>query len=229
MTKLGGLTPDQMKRVWRATLEYEARFFKSDDPLVESLPYIYVRNDDPTQDIPAYGCMQYNGTFIEGNQSYISVIRPKENTTATITPFQYLFASHNEIKRTEYGVAQNGPVYRVTTDGSFALGQRLGPKMSSFDLVLGSIWTYIGSDNRRFGNGGRVILHHTPLLGNSASGIAANSSATVNILARINTGWGSPASSNTTTAYNPTTTAIAANKLIMLFPIDARWVAVELC
>lgn len=229
MTKIGGLTPDQAKRVWRATLEFEAKFFKADDPAVESLPYIYVRNDDPTEDIPAYGCMQYNGTFIEGNQSYISVIRPLEYTTATLTPFQYLFNSHNEIKNGEYGVAQNGPVYRVTTDGTFAVGHRLGPKMGSFDLKLGSIFTYIGSDNRRFSNGGRVILHHTPILGNSKDGIAANASATVYIQTRIDTGWDIPASNNTTLAYNPSTTAIAADKLILLLPVDARWVAVEIC
>lgn len=67
-----------------------------------------------------------------------------------------------------------------------------------------------------------------PLLAQTKTGgLGANSSGNVFYMEPTTTGW-----QVTTTeylAFNPTSTAIAASKLCLLFPVNGRWLAVEMC
>lgn len=58
-------------------------------------------------------------------------------------------------------------------------------------------------------------------------GLGANNQGNVFYMEPTNTGW-----QVTTTeylAFNPSSTAIAADKLCLLMPVNGRWVAVEIC
>jgi len=60
-----------------------------------------------------------------------------------------------------------------------------------------------------------------------SGGIAANSSGTVTAKQPASGNWTS--GSVTYTAWNPTSVAVSSNAVVMIFPVDAKWVAVEVC
>lgn len=60
-----------------------------------------------------------------------------------------------------------------------------------------------------------------------STGIGANNSANVFYMEPTATGWS--ATTIEYLAYNPTSTAIGNSKLLLLFPVNGRWIAVELC
>jgi hypothetical protein len=103
----------------------------------------------------------------------------------------------------------------------------MGPVASSFDLSKGCLFTFIGDDEQEV-DLIKVIACETPLLAvTGSSGIAGNSSGTVTAKAPGSGNW--TAGSITYTAWAPTSAAISANATVMIFPIDAKWVAVEIC
>jgi hypothetical protein len=65
------------------------------------------------------------------------------------------------------------------------------------------------------------------LLAVAGSGIGANTSGTVTAKAPASGNW--TAGTITYTAWNPTGVAIASAANVLLFPVDAKWLAVELC
>jgi hypothetical protein len=103
----------------------------------------------------------------------------------------------------------------------------MGPVESSFNLSKGCLFTFIGNDEQS-DNLIKVIACETPLLAIvGASGIAGDSSGTVTAKQPASGNW--TAGSVTYTAWAPTATAIAAAATVMIFPIDAKWLAVEVC
>jgi hypothetical protein len=103
----------------------------------------------------------------------------------------------------------------------------MGPKASAFELEKGCLFTFIGDDEQE-DDLIKVIACETPLLAVAGgSGIAGNSSGTVTAKQPASGNW--TAGSVTYTAWNPTSPSIGANATVMIFPIDAKWVAVELC
>lgn len=72
---------------------------------------LYVRNDSG-EEVPAFGVMQITGTAEEGGQNYVTIDKPDGTTDA-----HFLFNGPEAIEDGGYGLAQNGPVYRVLTDG----------------------------------------------------------------------------------------------------------------
>jgi hypothetical protein len=102
----------------------------------------------------------------------------------------------------------------------------MGPKASSFDLSKGCLFTFIGNDEQEV-DLIKVIACETPLLAVATSGISANSSGTVTAKAPASGNW--TAGSVTYTAWNPTGVAIGSAATVLLFPVDAKWLAVELC
>ena len=73
----------------------------------------------------------------------------------------------------------------------------------------------------------KVERCETPLLAVATSGISANSSGTVTAKQPASGNW--TAGSVTYTAWNPTGVAISSSALCLIYPVDAKWVALELC
>lgn len=224
-TEIGYFTPTQADRVWRNALAFEklaAVGAKTDRPITPT-PISFVNKSGAT--IPPYGCIQITGTEETGGRNYLQVKRPFDYA-GVMGPF--LINGDREVIADDFGTAQWGPIYRVKTDGTtLAVGTRIGPNASSFEVGKGCLFTCCGADDIEE-DVIRVIACETPLLAVAgASGIAANSSGTVTAKVPTSTGWA--AGSVTYTAWAPTSTPIAANATVMIFPIDARWVAVEVC
>lgn len=106
---------------------------------------IYIRNDSGVE-IPAFGCVQVTGTVEVSGQNYITVDHPVD---ATGDAGGYLFNGVAPIEVGGYGIAHDGPVVRMLTDGSaVACGEMWQPVVNSF-LVSpgGSMFSAIGADD----------------------------------------------------------------------------------
>jgi len=89
------------------------------------------------------------------------------------------------------------------------------------------LFTYLGDDEQE-DDLIKVIACETPLLAVTGSGgIAGNSSGTVTAKAPATGNW--TVGTVTYTAWAPTSTLIPANSTVLIFPIDAKWVAIEVC
>jgi hypothetical protein len=186
-------------------------------------PIYYVNKSTAT--IPAYGCVQMNGASDINGTTYIEVTRPFDYSNSVVGPF--LLNGPGECLPDEIGTAQWGPILRAKKDSAtYSTGTRMGPVDASFDLSKGCLFTYIGDDEQE-DDLIKVIACETPLLAVAGSGIGANTSGTVTAKQPASGNW--TAGSVTYTAWNPTGVAIASAANVLLFPVDAKWLAVELC
>ncbi len=162
---------------------------------------------------------------IIGGQNYLIVDRPFDYSDSSFGPF--LLNSPAAIEPEGLGVAQNGPVFRAIKDtGTFTVGTRLNPTADSFKLSKGPLFVYLGDDDVDE-DIIKVERCETPLLAVATSGISANSSGTVTAKQPASGNWTS--GSVTYTAWNPTGDAIGSNKTVLIWPVDAKWVAIEVC
>jgi hypothetical protein len=224
--QIGAYTPKQAKRIWDAVQAFERSGTASQGAFLPYTPTpIYFVNKS-TETIPPYGCVQMIGSSEIDGTTYIEVDRPFDYTDSVMGPF--LLNGPGECLQDEIGTAQWGPVFRATKDSAtYTTGTRMGPVASSFDLSKGCLFTYIGDDEQEV-DLIKVIACETPLLAVSgSSGIAGNSSGTVTAKSPASGNW--TAGTITYTAWAPTSAAISANATVMIFPIDAKWVAVEIC
>lgn len=225
--EVGYLSPSELQRVWNMVLEFERmRSAQGQEIRLTPPSPIYFRNDSG-HTIPPYGCIQAYGTYDEdGGQNYLKVKRPFQWTDAVVGPF--LFNGPREVANNEFGIAQSGPVFRAISDGgTYTAGTRLNPTAGVFTLSKGPLFSYIGPDDVEE-DCIKVIACETPILAKAgAGGIAANSSGTVTHRIPSATTWSD--GTITYTAWAPTATAVSANAQLMLFPVDAKWVAVEIC
>jgi hypothetical protein len=107
---------------------------------------IYIRNDT-AEEIPAFACLQTDGTVEDGGQNFIKVVKPQD---AVGTNGWYLFNGIAPIEIGGYGIAKDGPVVRMLTDGSaITNGSRWAPVASSFEVspATGGIFFAIGADD----------------------------------------------------------------------------------
>jgi len=223
--QIGAYTPKQAKRIWDAVQAFERQGTASQGAFLPYTPTpIYFLNKS-TETIPAYGCIQMIGSSEIDGTTYIEVDRPFDYTASVMGPF--LLNGPGECLKDEIGTAQWGPVFRATKDSAtYTTGTRMGPKASSFDLSKGCLFTFIGDDEQEV-DLIKVIACETPLLAVATSGISANSSGTVTAKVPASGNW--TAGSVTYTAWNPTGVAIGSAATVLLFPVDAKWLAVELC
>jgi hypothetical protein len=224
--QIGAYTPKQAKRIWDAVQAFERSGTASQGAFLPYTPTpIYFVNKS-TETIPPYGCVQMIGSSEIDGTTYIEVDRPFDYTDSVMGPF--LLNGPGECLQDEIGTAQWGPVFRATKDSAtYTTGTRMGPVASSFDLSKGCLFTYIGDDEQEV-DLIKVIACETPLLAVAgSSGIAGNSSGTVTAKSPASGNW--TAGTITYTAWAPTSAAISANATVMIFPIDAKWVAVEIC
>lgn len=224
--EIGYFTPSEADRVWKAVKAFERG--SADNTATErgNAPSPIYFKSVSAEIIPAYGCIQMVGTEELAGRNYILVDRPIDFTGSVMGPF--LFNGPTEVEANGLGTAQWGPVYRAISDGgTYAVGTRFGPVESSFALSKGPLFTYIGNDDL-VEDCVRVIACETPLLAVAGgSGIAGNSSGTVTAKQPASGNWG--AGTVTYTAWNPTGVAIGNNSLCLIYPVDAKWVALELC
>jgi hypothetical protein len=223
--EIGVYTPKQAKRIWDSVQAFERMGSTS---AAMAIPYtptpIYFVNKS-TETIPPYGCVQMVGSSDIDGTSYIEVKRPFEYANSVMGPF--LLSGPGECLPDEIGMAQWGPIFRAKKDSStYSTGTRMGPVESSFDLSKGCLFTFIGDDEQE-DDLIKVIACETPLLAVAGSGIGANTSGEVTAKAPASGNW--TAGTITYTAWNPTGVAIASAASVLLFPVDAKWLAVELC
>lgn len=223
--QIGVFDPSQSRRVWDATLRVERMREAGPSPGVINLPAPIVFRNDSGHEIPPYGCFQVAGTEEIGSSNYLLAVRPIQWTGAAVGPF--FFNSPRAVPDGDYGNCQAGPVYRTISDGtSLTVGMRIGPVDSSFEVGKGCLYKYLGPDDVAT-DCIRIVSDETSLLAVAGSGIPSNGSGTVTAKLPASGDW--TAGSVTYTARNPSSTAIPSNALVMCFPVDAKWAAVEIC
>ena len=105
---------------------------------------VYFKNDSGEQ-IPAYACMQATDTEERDGQNFIVVDKPAD-ATGEAGPF--LFNGPEAVAIGDDGLAQNGSVVRMLTDGTaFSAGDKLSPEASEWAVTTGSLYPYIGEDD----------------------------------------------------------------------------------
>ena len=225
-TEIGYFSPSDAARVWSAVKTVERGQAPNTATERANAPSPIYFKSVSSLVIPAYGCLQMVGTEEVEGRNYILVDRPFDYSDSVMGPF--LFNGSREVEANGLGTAQWGPIYRAIKDsGTYTVGTRFGPVASSFEMAKGPLFTYIGDDDLE-DNCVRLIACETPLLAVAGgSGIAGNSSGTVTAKQPASGNW--TAGSVTYTAWNPTGVAIASAANVMLFPVDAKWVALELC
>lgn len=223
--EFGVFTPDQCRRIWKATMAFE-RQNPPDKRIRDIIDYnpIYYRNDSG-QTIPAYSIVQIEDTVEDSDKNYVKVIKPVTWTGAVVGPF--LFSGTRDVEADKFGVAQNGPVYKVKKDGTITeINTRCGPKNGQWTISKGSMYTYIGDDALET-DLIKVVDNHCPILGITNEEIPANGEGEVTKKDPSSGDW--VAGTVIYDARNPSSTAIPSGVLVMLFPIDAKWAAVSIC
>lgn len=106
---------------------------------------IYVRNDTG-EEIPPFGCLQTDGAVDVGGQNYIKVTKPVDDTGEA---GKYLFNGIAPIASGGYGIAHDGPLVRMLTDGSaVSSGDSWQPDVGSFAVIPGgTMFTAAGDDD----------------------------------------------------------------------------------
>jgi hypothetical protein len=145
---------------------------------------IYVRNDSGVE-IPAFACLQTTGTVEAGGQNYITVDQPADTDG---TSGGYLFNGQAPIEIGGFGIAHDGPLCRMLTDGvPLNSGDKCQPVVGEWHIAGGGdLITIVGDDDIEpdtvrgmigaSGGGGEDwgVIIKTPV-----GGIAARSSTTV--------------------------------------------------
>ena len=226
-TPIGYYSPSLAKRIRDNSFAWERERAAKPVEVQRTIPNpIYLQNASTTLTIPALGVVQMVGLEKIDGQTFIKVDRPFTYSNSVMGPF--LINENSEIAPYGLGMAQFGPVYRAkATTGSFSVGTRMGPADSVYTLGKGPSFIYLGLDDADE-SVIKVERCETPLLAVAGgSGIAGNSSGTVTAKQPASGNW--TAGSVTYTAWAPTSAAISANATVMIFPVDAKWVAVEIC
>ena len=106
---------------------------------------IFVRNDSG-EEVPAYGCLQTTGTVEDGGQNYITVDQPVDNTGDAGA---YLFNGQEPIEIGGFGIAHDGPLCRMLTDGAtLSSGDKCRPVVGEWYIELGGdLITIVGDDD----------------------------------------------------------------------------------
>lgn len=108
-------------------------------------PAIYVRNDDASE-APPYACMQVVGTAEVGGQNYLKVDKPIDGDG---TAGWFVFNGPSAIASGDFGIAFDGPLCRMLTDGSsVTAGALWGPVSGQWTIAPGgSLFVAAGADD----------------------------------------------------------------------------------
>ena len=186
---------------------------------------IYFRNDSGFT-IPPYGAVQLSGTIESGVLNYSTAKRPFDYAAVqSIVVFNNAF----EVVNGDYGSGQVGPVFTAIHDAAitYNVGDRMGWKSNAFTIGLGAPLVFLGLDDVAT-NACKVMWDHSDMAGQSIAAIAAGASGNVYRRKATISGFATD-TTRTYVAWNDTTTPVTANSRIKMFPIDGRWVVVEVC
>lgn len=193
----------------------------SSSPLKRTIVF----KNDSGQAIPPYSLMQARTTVSENGFVYAVVERAFDyDATQSVV----LVNNDFEVAVGQYGTAQDGPVYRIKTDGAitYETGDRIGWKSNSFQAALGCLFSVIGDDPISI-NVVKAIRDDSSAQAQSISAINAGSSGSVYMRKLVAGAW----TTDTTKqyiAYNDSTAQIQANVRISLHPVDGRFVVTSL-
>jgi len=180
---------------------------------------VFVYNDSG-EVVPPYSLMQMTGTLNETGRNYVKVDKPIDST---LLRCPMLINGHTEIPVEGYGMAQNGPVYRLKMGVTIVVGDRLGAKTGQWTADYGSLFTVIGSDEIDT-DVARVMFDTSTLRGRTKTGgLVVGSPSAVLIY--------DAAGTLTSREYVAETfvSNIAANTDVVMFPLHGRWLALGLC
>lgn len=106
---------------------------------------IYVRNDSG-EEIPPFACLQTTGAVDAGGQNYITVDKPVDDTG---TAGRYLFNGIAPIESGGDGIAHDGPLVRMLTDGTAVTsGDLWQPTIAAWTVKPGGeLFTAAGADD----------------------------------------------------------------------------------
>ncbi len=180
---------------------------------------IFVYNDS-IEIVPAFAFMQATTTLNEDGRSYIKIKKPIDST---ILRCPLLINGPTEIPVGGYGMAQNGPVYRLKCDTIPELGDRMGPKTGEWLGFLGSMYAVIGADEVDE-DVFKVMFDTSSWRGRTKTGgLLVGVPALVSVY--------SAAGSLRTTEYIAETavSSIPENAEILLLSQYGRWLAMRIC
>ena len=107
------------------------------DQRVPEYDYVFVRNDTG-EEIPPYACLQVTGAVEHNNQNWLTVKKPADTTGDA---GWFVFNGLNPIGTSDsekYGVAYDGPMVRMLTDGSAVnAGDKWRPTVGAFTIEPG--------------------------------------------------------------------------------------------
>lgn len=114
------------------------------EPLINQRE-LYVKNVDST-DAPAYACMQVTNTVKVGQLLYLEVEQPAD---ADGSAGWYVFNGSKTIEADGFGIAFDGPLCRMLTDGStVTAGDLWGPVAGQWTIEPnGSLFVAAGEDD----------------------------------------------------------------------------------
>jgi len=186
---------------------------------------VFVRNDSG-EEIPAFGCMQVNGTVEAGGQNYLKVVKPADTTGKA---GKYLFNDLAPIEIGGYGLAQSRFVHRALTNGdTITLGAKWAPIASSWEVGANPAgqFTAVGADDivtdciRLIDDSPTVVHAVTPEDGIPARSGGTMGSASCDIYKCSSAGVLSDSGLNET-VYNMASAAIAELTYIVAMRNDA--------
>jgi hypothetical protein len=225
-TKIAVFGPSEGRRIWSATEYVEKlrgqRVEATPPPQTNHISPLYFQNISAST-IPAWGCIQHVGTTTIDNVCYVEATVPIQWDN----PSTFLFNYGNEVEPGGFGYCQQGESFRTTLFGTTPVaGLRLGPFEGSCALTKGCLFQLVGLDST-ITDGIRVVRCTTNLMAQTNSIIAPGMSGLVTVRTPSSSNW-SPGFT-TYEAWNDSTTSIRQNARVLLMPVDAKWIAVEVC
>ena len=223
MPKRLEFTRDQKTRIWRATKQWELRSgARPIEQLQQPEDPIFFRNDS-AQTIPPYGLMQVQTTLDVAGSYNLALVQRPIHSSLLRSPL--LINGDYEVLTGGYGMAQNGPVYRLLHDGAhtYVAGDRLGSLTATFTATYGALYSVLGADNIAT-NIVRVMFDTSAFKGKTKS-VALVAGTPGNVYFR------DAAGTVTTKEYLAETDVsnIPADTDIWLFPMYGRLVAAKVC
>lgn len=182
---------------------------------------IFVYNDS-AEIVPAFAFMQATTTLNEDGRSYIKIKKPIDST---ILRCPLLINGPTEIPIGGYGMAQNGPVYRLKCESAPVVGDRMGPTTGEWLGFLGSMYAVIGEDTTAIETDVyKVMFDTSSWLGKTKTGgLTVGTPALVKVY--------SATGALRTTEYfaQAAVSAIPGNDEILLLSQYGRWLALRIC
>lgn len=216
----GVFTPYECQRIWKAVGAFE----RLNPALLTPRDYIgqtpvYFRNDSG-ETIPAFSIVQLTDTVDDEGKVYYIAKRPI--ATANALNDLFVVSGSNDIEANGFGVAQEGPIYRIKTTSTYSVGTRLGPDHTAWTATTGILFSNIGDDEIETGVV-RASRNESMILAIATNGIpgrvsAVLGSATVSVQRLSFTGGNRTIATAgySMTAYNMATLAVQSNALILL-------------